>query len=207
VPNPFQLHPVPPNFAIWHHYDPSAKTELFSTAVSTDLGICLIDPTPIPIPDLNRLVGRARAGAIVVTNQNHWRASAPLAKSLGVDLFAGCPNEMEQENPPVIELQKNETICGTIRVIPIEGAIPGEIVLYSKADGGALIFGDALINFEPYGFTFLPPKYCTNAKQMRRSLQKLLNLEVERLFFAHGFPIVSRASARLHELLGAEAGQ
>jgi glyoxylase-like metal-dependent hydrolase (beta-lactamase superfamily II) len=204
VPNTFELQHVSPNLTLWHHYDPSVKAELFSTAVSTELGICLVDPIPLPIPDLNRLLGRARAGAIIITNQNHWRASAQLAKSLSIEVFAGCSEPAEQDFPPFTRLQAGQKVCRTIEVIPIEGAGPGEIALYSEADGGALIFGDALINFEPYGFTFLPPKYCTSAKQMRESLKKLLNLKIERLFFAHGLPIVSRASARLHQLLGTE---
>jgi glyoxylase-like metal-dependent hydrolase (beta-lactamase superfamily II) len=61
--------------------------------------------------------------------------------------------------------------------------------------------GDALINFEPYGFTFLPAKYCSNQKQMRRSLRKLLDYKAERIFFAHGTPILAGASERLKSLL------
>ena len=82
-----------------------------------------------------------------------------------------------------------EEICEGLHVIGIEGAPPGEIVLHYAVDGGTLIVGDALINFEPYGFTFLPAKYCSNQKQMRRSLRKLLDDKAERILFAHGVPI------------------
>ena len=64
-----------------------------------------------------------------------------------------------------------------------------------------MIMGDALINFEPYGFTFLPAKYCSNAKMMRRSLPKLLDYSFDRMLFAHGTPIVCGARQRLEELL------
>ena len=63
-----------------------------------------------------------------------------------------------------------------------------------------VIIGDALINFETYGFTFLPGKYCSNEKEMRRSLRKLLDYKAERMLFAHGTPILSRASERLKSL-------
>jgi len=86
-------------------------------------------------------------------------------------------------------------------VIAIEGAAPGEIVLHYASNGGTLIVGDALINFEPYGFTFLPGKYCSNEKEMRRSLRKLLDYKAERILFAHGTPILSGASDRLQKLL------
>src|SRR6266487_3581376 len=90
-----------------------------------------------------------------------------------------------------------------LEVIAIEGAVAGEIALYQPANGGTLITGDALINFEPYGFTFLPRKYCMNEKTMRRSVRKLLTYQTERMFFAHGTPILAGAGARLQQLLDA----
>jgi hypothetical protein len=73
--------------------------------------------------------------------------------------------------------------------------------LYCPDHGGSIIVGDALIHFDPYGFTFLPAKYCTNHKEMRHSLRKLLHYRAERMFFAHGTPILSKAGERLKHLL------
>jgi hypothetical protein len=64
-----------------------------------------------------------------------------------------------------------------------------------------MVIGDALINFEPYGFGLLPAKYCSNFKLMRRSLSQLLDYSFERMLFAHGMPILSRARERLELLL------
>ena len=61
--------------------------------------------------------------------------------------------------------------------------------------------GDAMINFEPYGFTLLPAKHCSNQKQLLRSLRKLLDYNAERILFAPGTPILSRASERVQGLL------
>jgi glyoxylase-like metal-dependent hydrolase (beta-lactamase superfamily II) len=69
-------------------------------------------------------------------------------------------------------------------------------------DGGTVIVGDALINFEPYGFTFLPAKYCSNQKQMLRSLRRLLDYKAKRMLFAHGTPILSGTTERLQALPG-----
>ena len=68
-----------------------------------------------------------------------------------------------------------------------------------------MVMGDALINFEPYGFTFLPSKYCSNSKLMRASLGKLLDYSFERMLFSHGEPIVCNARERLKALLDARA--
>jgi glyoxylase-like metal-dependent hydrolase (beta-lactamase superfamily II) len=113
-------------------------------------------------------------------------------------LFESFPHK---EFPCLIEIDDRQRIANQLEVITIDGAPPGEIALYHSPNGGTLILGDALINFEPYGFTFLPQKYCRNQKEMRRSLRKLLGLEVERMLFAHGTPLLSGASGRLRQLL------
>src|SRR5260370_40647858 len=98
-----------------------------------------------------------------------------------------------------------EEICDGMLLSGIEGAAAGEIVLHYAPSGGTLIVGDALINFEPYGFSFLPAKYCSNEKEMRRSLRKLLKYKADRILFAHWSPILSRATDPLHALLDVDA--
>jgi glyoxylase-like metal-dependent hydrolase (beta-lactamase superfamily II) len=88
-----------------------------------------------------------------------------------------------------------------LRVIAIDGAAPAEIAVYCN---DTLILGDALINFEPYGFALLPPKYCSDPRQMRASLRQLVKLKPQRILFAHGNPIVNKASMRLTELVNAD---
>ena len=75
------------------------------------------------------------------------------------------------------------------------------MALHYDDDGGTMVVGDALINFEPHGFALLPAKYCPNSKLMRRSLAKLLDYSFERMLFAHGTPILSGARASLEQLL------
>ena len=88
-----------------------------------------------------------------------------------------------------------------MQVVGIEGAAPGEIALYCRKRRRDAIVGDALINFGAHGFTFLPGKYCSNAKLMRKSLRRLLDFHFERILFAHGMPIIERGRDRLEELL------
>ena len=102
------------------------------------------------------------------------------------------------------EAKNGTAIGGELEVIEVEGAVAGEIAIYHPSNGGTLIVGDALINFEPYGFSFLPRKYCLNEKQMRSSLHQLLARPAERIFFAHGVPILSGATARLRHLSNAD---
>jgi glyoxylase-like metal-dependent hydrolase (beta-lactamase superfamily II) len=162
----------------------------------------LIDPIPLEKRALNELIGSDRVAGIVVTSSNHHRISAQFAEQFSAPIFARCeafPDKAEQQFRSVAD---GDEICRGLRAIGIEGAAAGEMILHYASNSGTLIVGDALINLEPYGFTFLPGKYCSNEKEMRRSLRKLLAYEAERILFAHGSPILSAASERLRELLG-----
>jgi Metallo-beta-lactamase superfamily len=189
------------NIAIWHEYDPAVKADLYSMCLVTTNDTYLIDPIPLQREALDQLIGPSRVAGIVVTNANHRRASGGFAEQFAVPIVAH-PDSFPDEQPKRLrKIADGETICDELRVIGIEGAVPGEIALYHASNGGTFIIGDALINFEPYGFTFLPAKYCSNHKQMRRSLRKLLDCKAERMLFAHGTPILSRTSERLRGLL------
>ena len=136
-----------------------------------------------------------------MTNGNHHRASAQFAEDFAVPIVAHPDSFPDKQPKRLRKVADGDEICAGLQVIGIEGAADGEITLHYTPNGGTLIVGDALINFEPYGFTFLPAKYCSNQKQMRRSLRRLLNYKAERMLFAHGTPILCRASERLRGLL------
>jgi glyoxylase-like metal-dependent hydrolase (beta-lactamase superfamily II) len=190
------------NIAIWHGYDSAVKADLFSTCILTSGGAYLIDPIPLQSDMLGKLFGACPVAGVIVTNSNHHRVSAQFAAKFLAPVFARCETFPDKTAQQFRSVADGEEICDELRVIGIEGAGPGEIALYHPADNGTLIVGDALINFEPYGCTFLPGKYCSNEKQMRQSLRKLLACRAERMLFAHGIPILSGASERLQDLMG-----
>jgi glyoxylase-like metal-dependent hydrolase (beta-lactamase superfamily II) len=189
------------DFAIWHAYDSEVKAELYSTCLITDAGTYLVDPIPLEHTTLDEMIGSNAAAGIILTNSNHHRGATQFAQQLSVPIF-GHPDTFPNGQDSHLQfVAAGDEICDGLRVIRIEGGPLGEIVLHYARDAGTLIVGDALINFEPYGFTFLPTKYCSNQKQMRRSLAKLLDYNVERILFAHGAPILSAAGNRLRSLL------
>ena len=190
------------NIAIWHDYDPVVKAECCSTSLTTSEGMYLIDPIPLEKEALDELIDSNPVAGIIVTNSNHYRMSAQFAEQFSAPIFARCETFPDKAAQQFRSVADGDEICNGLRVIGIEGAAAGEIALYYLPDGGTLIVGDALINSEPYGFAFLPGKYCSNEKEMRRSLQKLLDYKAERILFAHGTPILSGASERLRGLLG-----
>ena len=189
---------VSPAFVIWYTYDPTVKADLFSTAFSARNELTLVDPIALPAPYCTELDSLGRVANIVVTNANHLRDTLKFAGTYSPSIFA--PSELNAELPHNHTLSDGLQV-GAFRAIKIDGAADGEFALYHTDDGGTLIVGDALINFEPHGFDLLPQKYCTNQKLMVRSLRRLLGLDFNRIFFAHGIPIVTRARERLASLL------
>ena len=183
-------------FAIWYSYDPTLKADLFSTAFSARNELTLVDPIALPAPYRAELDALGRVANIVVTNANHLRDTLNFTCSSSI--FA--PSELNAELTHNHALSDGLQV-GPFRAIKIDGAADGEFALYHPDDGGTLIVGDALINFEPHGFDLLPQKYCTNQKRMIRSLRELLDLDFTRIFFAHGNPIMTRGRERLASLL------
>ena len=191
------FHSLNSDLSIWHRYDPSVKTDLFSSALRLPEGWLLVDPTA-PLPQELLSPGNPYAG-ILITNANHWR-SAPSCWEKEMPIFAAAETALDPAAPcSVIEIGPPQTIFGQLNILAVTGAVPGEIALHHPAQR-LLIMGDALINADPYGFSFLPSKYCANPREMRRSLRQLLELDFETILFAHGMPVLSGARTRL-ELL------
>ncbi len=187
--------------SIWQVYDSKSKSDLFSTAIRSASGIYLVDPILLKNGPLAELANSGRIVGIILTNANHLRAAPEFCLRFSVPVFARAGSVANEAGLDLTEVRDGDRICDELEVVEIEGAAPGEIVIHHKSNGGTLIVGDTLINFEPYGFTFLPSKYCSDQGIMRRSLRKLLNHPADRMLFAHGTPILSGAAARLRTLL------
>jgi glyoxylase-like metal-dependent hydrolase (beta-lactamase superfamily II) len=187
-----ELSGVAPDYTIWHAYDRNVKAELFSTAIQSPGEIVAIDPIPLAAPVRSALA----ITAAVLTNANHVRAVHQFAS--GEKIFV--PAELRGDFPGARILTDDSEFFG-LRAIAIAGAAPGEFALHDPRHGGTLIFGDALINFGSNGFNLLPAKYCLNQKQMIRSLHRLSELPLTRMFFAHGEPITVHAGERFRALL------
>lgn len=190
-----------PSLLSWHRYAPDVKADLFSTAVLSKAGAYLIDPIAIGSDELRTGLSPAAIAGVVVTNENHARASGELAAAFGVPVYTHAATRAALELEDATIIADGDEFAAGLRATAIDGAPAGEIAIHAAPDGGSLIIGDALINMGSYGFAFLPAKYCVNQKQMRRSLRKLLDYEFKRIVFAHGLPIVVRAKERLAQLL------
>jgi len=162
-------------FSTWHAYDPACKAELWSTCFTSPQRTVLFDPInwpkDSPLP--------ASPIHIVRTNGNHDRACASLAGQTKGGISQDVPE---------------------FTAIPLPGAGEGETA-YFHSPTGSLVVGDALIHLAPQGLMPLPDKYCTDPAGLKISLGKLLDLPVQRIFFAHGHPILQDGLRRIRSLL------
>lgn len=195
-----QLQSIAPSAAVWQRYDRSVKADLWSSGLRTATGVYLVDPVAVDHESLTAFIGNFPLSAVVVTNENHLRDSISFCSTLGAPLLARAP---VADLLPDSDIRMHDGEPDNLEIVDLPGAPGGEIAIVSST--GELVIGDALINFEPYGFAFLPEKYCTNRKQMRESLRSLLDYDFERILFAHGTPIMRNAHQRLESLL-ASAG-
>jgi glyoxylase-like metal-dependent hydrolase (beta-lactamase superfamily II) len=84
--------------------------------------------------------------------------------------------------------------------IPLPGAGENETAYFHHASR-SLIIGDALINLLPEPLMPLPAKYCTKPDLLKNSLKRLLELPVQRIFFAHGTPILQDGLDQLRKAI------
>ncbi len=187
--------------SFWQAYDSQTKADLCSTAIQTANDLFLIDPIPLAPPIFDQLITTQKIAGVCVTNTNHFRAATDFANALSTSIYLHGSLIADFDFPRSIAVRDNQQLAGTLVAITLDGGPLGEIALHCPDHGGTVVFGDALINFEPHGFGILPAKYCTNAKQLRQSLRKLLDYSFERMFFAHGTPILKKARARVEQLL------
>jgi glyoxylase-like metal-dependent hydrolase (beta-lactamase superfamily II) len=184
----------------WSVFEPAVKCEIGCSALKLASGWVVVDPVPLAPASWEELLALAPVRAILLTNGNHVRDAAALKKQHAVPIVTAAEARRDiTELRPDIALLPGELLYG-ITGIAIPGATPGETAFLS--DTGVLLLGDAVINTSTErGLELLPEKYCSDAKQNRASLQKLLSLDFHTITFAHGAPITTHAKQKLSALL------
>ena len=151
---------VRPGLFFWQLYDPGVKTDLCCCAFDSPAGLVFCDPVPLAEAALEELTeGRAPGAIVVLTNGNHGRNAAALARKFQIEIWAPAGAAGEVAGHPWFE--DGEVLFGGVQAISLDGFAPGETAFWRE---GVLILGDALIHAAPYGFSILPDKYCADPK-------------------------------------------
>jgi glyoxylase-like metal-dependent hydrolase (beta-lactamase superfamily II) len=186
----------------WEKYSDELKTVLSSAGFREESEVVLIDPVPLTMSAMNKVVGPASRAFTLLTNANHERAALSLRENMRIPILAHEDARAEMEIDANDYFKDGDELPAGLVAVHVPGVTPGETAFYTSKNGGIVAVGDALVNLDPeQGMAFLPDKYSKNPKQSRQSLRKLLKLEFEMMTFAHGQPIVSGARKRLESLL------
>ena len=153
-----EIDQVAPGALLWHVYDRKGEGRPVLHRLEND-GRNLVDrPGPSrsrrrrPFEPTARYRGSSSPTSITPGPPTNLRACLPFRS-----LF------MRTSSAPLTSRLRRGVQTAKRRVstgIGIDGGPAGEMALHYDQGAGTIVLGDALINFEPYGFGFLPPKYC-----------------------------------------------
>ncbi len=197
-----EFHELGAGLYFWQTYEPAVKTDLSCAAIRSGDDWFFIDPIPLAADALLELTGQnVRGGAILLTSGNHERAAAAFRDRFAVPIVAHAEAATEFTlSVDRLVADGDEPFVG-ITVIALPGAAAGEVAYLHPATG-TLALGDALIHLDTHGgLGPLPAKYCRDSRGLRKALAHLLDFRFERMTFAHGTPILTKARARLESLL------
>src|SRR5438105_752685 len=135
-PRAAELHHISPYLLIWHAFDPTAKTELFSTAVISDDAMIVIDPIALTDPAERELNECGRIASIILTHLNHVRGAMSFHQRYAAPIFAA--DELSKEVPNAQPVN-DATAIHNLRIIGLDGASRGEIAIHDPRDRGSVI--------------------------------------------------------------------
>jgi hypothetical protein len=190
----------------WSVFDEARDVDFNGVAWVRPEGNVLIDPVPMSPHDRAHLAGLGGAAWIVVTNSDHVRAAAELAKDLGASV-AG-PRAEKDHFPIACDrwLGDGEQLVPGLVAYELEGSkTPGELAL--ALNRTTLIFGDLVRAHRAGSLMLLPPEKLKDAARARLSVRRVVERHAgaDTVLVGDGFSAYGNAWLLLHELLGMEA--
>src|SRR5262245_37806873 len=160
----------------WSQFDERRDVDFHSVAWIRDGGNVVIDPLPMSAHDLAHLRTLGGAAWIVITNSDHVRGAAELARLLGARL-AGPAGERDQFPLRCDRwLEDGEELVPGLRALALDGSkTPGELALL--LDETTLVTGDLVRAHQAGSLMLLRPEQgLTDAAAARASVARLAAL-------------------------------
>lgn len=189
-----------PDLFGWSVFDESRNLDFHSVLWVRAGANVAIDPLPLTPHDSKHLTDLGGLALVVVTNSDHTRAAAALAKEFGARL-AG-PAAERATFPFACDLwlgDGDEPVPG-LTTIALDGSkTAGELALVIERT--TLVTGDLVRAHEGGRLTTLPAAKLRDAAQAAASVRRLAALpDVDAVLVGDGWPIFRGAGAALREL-------
>jgi hypothetical protein len=139
---------------------------------------------------------------VVLTNRHHLRD----AERLGVPILCNEEGLHEFAGGPDVEgFAVGDEVAPGITAQKVGGICPDDTALLIDTGPGVLAFADAVVRRDEGPLDFVRDSLWGDPEEdkaaVRRSLERLLELDFDALLFAHGTPMPSGGKAALREFL------
>lgn len=164
-------------------------------------GNILIDPVPMSSHDLNHLMQLGGATWIIITNSDHVRDAANIARLTGAQLAGP---QAESATFPILcnrWLGEGDELVPGLLTLELQGSkTPGELALL--LDNDTLVTGDLVRAHEGGRLCILPDPKLSDKNLAIASAQRLAGLpDIKAVLTGDGWPIFRDGHLRLNELL------
>lgn len=190
-----------PDIFGWSEFNENRNIDFHSVLWVRPGGNVVIDPLPLSPHDeahLNELGGLAH---VVITNSDHVRDAARLARETGAKLMG--PVQEAPDFPLACDrwLSDGDEVVPGLVVFELDGSkSPGELALV--LEGTTLITGDLIRAHEGGALCLLPEKKLTNKTAAINSVRRLAALPgITAVLAGDGWPVFRGADAALREML------
>jgi glyoxylase-like metal-dependent hydrolase (beta-lactamase superfamily II) len=183
---------------VWHWRIHDERIDFLSAAhaVRADGGSVLVDPLPV---DSGQLAKVGDVTAIVLTCGSHGRSAWRLRDELGVPVHVPSLSETLRDRADGTYGDGDE-LPGGLRAVFTPGAGTTQHTLVLR-DPAVAFVPDLLAQAEGEELSLIPAEYMADAAEARRSVEKLLDLDIEILCLGHGVPVTENAKAALRRAL------
>lgn len=194
-----QLHR--PDLFCWTEFNCDRNIDFHSYAWVNNKSITLIDPLPLTQHDINHLERLGKITNILITNSDHIRHSAPLAKQTNAKLFGPLA---EKNNFPLHchhWLKDGDEPVPGLKTITMDGSkTPGELAFIVEQN--TLITGDLIRSHEGGTLCLLPDEKLTDKELAHNSVKEIINNKnINAILPGDGWPIFNDGQTALKTLL------
>jgi hypothetical protein len=189
-----------PDLYGWSRFDPDRNLDFHSVLWVRDGGNVAIDPLPVSDHDRAHAERLGGVAIIVVTNSDHVRDAAALARATGARVLGPAG---ERDTFPLAcagWLADGDTVVAGLTALALDGSkTPGELALLLEET--TLITGDLVRAHEGGRLTVLPDAKLADPQRARASIARLADLpRVDAVLVGDGWPVFRDGARALGDL-------
>lgn len=198
-----QLHR--PDLFGWSLFNPDRNIDFHSVVWVRDQGNVVVDPLPISEHDRAHLDSLGGAAFIVVTNSDHTRDAASLARATGAELLGPSGERHGFPLSCARWVEDGDVIVEGLNAYALHGSkTPGELALV--LEGRTLITGDLIRAHEGGRLRLIPDAKLEDKTRAIESVRRIAGMgPFDAVLPGDGWPVFRDAQKVLDELVAALA--